>query len=403
MSSNQKPPPRVFHARLAAGTLFFANGVGLATWATRIPAVQQDLHLSPGHFGLALWGMAAGAIVAFPFTGWLISRFGSRIVSTVVSLLFCLFLPLPVLAPNLILLWLALFVLGMCNGAMDVSMNAQAVSIEEEYGRPIITSFHGLWSIGSIVGSAIGSVMAAQNIHQLPHVLIIACIIMVVSICSWRWLLTVSPTGTNHPAFALPSKALIGIGIVALCAAVSEGAISDWGAIYLHQSLGTTAAFAAAGFAIFSGAMTVARLTGDKISHHLGAAKTVRIGGIISTLGIALALFVPNPITVVIGFAGVGLGIACSIPLVFSAAGRLPNISSGVALAGVATMSYGGFLAGPPLIGGMAEIFTLRGALGIILLLSILMTVLAYTLDHSARAKKGAATANERTEATIGK
>lgn len=371
-------------ARYAISLMFFANGMILASWAARIPTIQQQLQLDPGPLGIALWGLAVGSLVAFSYVGWLIVRLGSRFTVTIAAIVCCCSLMLPALAPNLPLLWLSLMLLGMGNSVMDVSMNAQAASLEASYRRPIMSSFHGLWSVGTLVGASVGSLMAWLNIVPLLHFLLVSGLLLLVVLLASRWLLpTTARPSEKTPVFARPTKALLGLGIIGFCSFISEGAMADWSGVYLHRSLGTSAGLAALAFAGYSLAMTIARLTGDSITKRIGPVLHVRLGGLLAALGLGLALLFQLPILALVGFACVGAGLACMAPVVFSTASRTPNLAPGLALAAVATMSYTGSLVGPPVIGQVAELISLPYALGLLALLGLVIVLLAPTLARA--------------------
>jgi len=377
--------PRVHAARWAVAAMFLVNGALLANWVARIPAVQQRLGLSAGALGIALLGMAIGALAAFPVTGLLIAHYGSRRVTTGAALVYCAAVPLPGLAPSLPLLMVALIALGAGNGAMDVAMNAQGVAVEARYGRPIMSSFHGLWSVGGFAGALVGGLAAGAGIAPFPHLLGAAVVLVIAALVAARWLLPVAADAdSGAPAFARPTRALLGLGVVAFCSALGEGAMADWSAVYLHSSLATSAAFAAAGYAGFSLAMTVGRLSGDRLTHRFGPVVLVRVGGLLAAAGLGVALVVGRSVPAVAGFALVGAGLSLVAPLVYSRAGRTPGVSPAAALAAVATMGYTGFLLGPPIIGAVAQALSLRDALGLIVLLAIAIAALARNVGPAA-------------------
>jgi len=370
------PPPRT--ARLAVMVIFFMNGASLGGWFPRIPQVQRELGLSDGALGVALLGTAVGALLGQPTTAWLIARWGSRRITFLAALALCIALPLPSLAPALPSLLLALAALGAANGILDVAMNVQAVAIERRYHRPIMTTFHGLFSAGGLIGAAIAGVVARQGIGPTPHLLAVAAVLAVVVLLVRPWLLPSDvEVGAAGPAFARPSRALAGLGIVAFCVLLAEGAMADWSAVYLRNTLGATAAFAAIGYAAFSFAMAAGRLTGDWLTARLGPVAIVRLGGVLVALGLGAGLLAGRPLASLLGFAAVGAGLSCAFPVVLSAAGRTPNLSPGAAIAAVATAGYTGFLVGPPLIGFVAQLIGLRLGLGVVVLLGLAMVVLA--------------------------
>lgn len=359
-------------ARVGVAILFFLNGVSFASWATRIPAVQARLALTPGELGLALFGTAAGALVAINLSGYLAARFGSRSVTTIAALSLCLMLPLLALAPTLPALVTTLVLFGASNGSMDVAMNTQAVAVERQYGRPILNSFHACYSFGGLVGALVGGFVASHGIAPLPHFLGIALLCTILTLSAARSLL---PTHTDAQrtgvAFARPTRAILALGLVAFCVVLGEGAIADWSAIYLNGTLRTGAGLAAAGYAAFSVVMAVGRGVGDPLTARLGPRTMVRLGGLVAALGLTLALVVNWIPIALLGFGLVGAGFSVVFPLTLSAAGRTSKQAAGSAIAAVATCGYVGFLVGPPVIGFVADVLSLRIALGFVVVLSL--------------------------------
>jgi len=377
-------------ARLAVLAVFFLNGLMLANWVVRIPAVRESLSLSEGTLGLALLGVAVGALLSMPLVGGLAVRFGSRPVVVATALLLALAVGLPALAPSLPALVAALLLLGAANGALDVSMNAQAVAVEERYGRPIMSSFHAAFSFGGLAGAILGGLVASLGVGAAPHLLGVAVLAVAFALVACRGLL---PAGADRggegggPAFALPTKAVAGLGVISFCVLVGEGAMADWSAIYLDDTLGTGPALAAFGYAAFSLTMAIGRLFGDRLTERFGPVTLVRACGAISTLGLGAGLAVGHPIAALVGFACAGAGFSIVFPLALSAAGRVGTMAPGPALAAVATAGYFGFLVGPPTIGFAAELLSLGGALYLVVILSAATVLLAPAVGRSG--KKG--------------
>ena len=391
MTPERTAPPRA--ARLAVMATFFINGMALGNWFPRIPAVQEDLGLSEGDLGLALLGPAVGAVATMPAIGWLIARFGSRPVTRASALVLCAALPLPALAPNLALLALALVVVGVGNGVLDVSMNSQAVAVERRYRRPIMTTFHGLFSAGSLAGGALAGLIAWRGIDVTPHLLGVAAVLVPAVVVASRWLLPADvDAGQSGPKFARPSRTLAGLGIVAFGVLLGEGAMADWGAVYLKDSLNTGAGLAAAGFVVFSLTMAAGRFAGDRLTQRLGPVTMVRAGGTLAAVGLGIGLLINHPIAALIGFACVGAGLSSLFPITLSAAGRIPGVAPGPALAAVSMMGYSAFLAGPPVIGFVAEAVGLRGALGFVVLLCAAAAALAGAVGRSGSVEESAST-----------
>jgi len=363
-------------ARFAVSAIFFTNGLVLASWLPHIPAVKARHAISDGELGIVLLAMAVGAVLALPSAGWLVGRAGSRRVTSAAALALCLALPLPILSGNVALLALSLLVLGACNATLDVAMNAQAVAVEQRYGRAIMSSFHGLFSLGGVAGAIVASGAMASGVGDLAHVAGTAASSLLAVGCCLPWLLpstvrTASAAGT----FAAPTRALIGLGALAFCGLLAEGAMGDWSAVYLHDTLGSSPALAATGFAAFSLAMAAGRFAGDRLVGHFGSERVLRASSAAAAVGLAGALVIGRPGAAIVGCGVVGLGIANVIPILFGAAGRTEGVQPGTALAAVATTGYLGFLAGPPAIGLAAEAFGMSIALGIVGVLCALVAV----------------------------
>lgn len=358
-------------ARWAVLAIFFVNGALFANWVSRIPTVQGNLGLNKGELGLVLVGMSVGVLVSLSLAGGLIARFGSRRTTLAGALLMCAMLVLAGFMPSALMLWGALFLFGGVTSLMDVSMNAQGVEVERGLGKPVMSSFHAAFSIGGFAGAAIGSLMVSLSVSVQMHFMLMAGFFAVMAIVATRYLLVIDHEGGNsHSTFQLPPRVLWPLGAVALCAAIAEGAMADWSGIYLETVVGTEAALAAWGFAGFSLMMTLGRASGDWLIARFDRSLLVRLGGALAFSGLMLAVFVPTLVTALLGFAAVGIGLSITIPLVFSVAGNLPNIPSGVGIAGAATIGYAGFLAGPPLIGLVSEATSLQVGMGIVAVLA---------------------------------
>lgn len=376
--------PQVRRARYAVLAVFFVHGAVFANWVPLIPTVQQKLSLDTGTLGLALLGTAVGSLVAMPIAGSMIARVGSRRVVTIAGLAYCAALLLPVAAPTLPALFLALVVFGACQGSTDVAMNAQGVTVEGRYGRPIMSSLHGLWSLGGLAGASASGVLAARGVAPLPHALGATVLLAAALAVATRLLLprdgNAAPAG---PTFARLTRPLIGLGIVGFCALVAEGSIGDWSALYLRRVLGADPGLAAAGYATFTLTMTIGRLTGDRVTAWLGPVRLVRLGGALLAVGLGAALIIGQTAATLVGFALVGFALANIVPILFSAAGRTTGLAAGPAIAAVSTASFLGFLVGPPVIGVTANHVTLRGGLGLVAALGVLIAVLAGAVGPS--------------------
>lgn len=372
------PGAALRRARLAVAAVFFLNGAGVASWVVRIPAVQARLGMSAGTLGLVLLGAAVGALVAMPLAGRLVVRRGSAPVTRAAALAFAASLAVPALAPNPWLLALALVLFGAANGTLDVAMNAQAATVERGYGRPIMSSFHAMFSAGGLAGAALGGAVAAARVDPVWHLAGAAVAVAAAAPFAARAMLPAADDAApGAHATARPTAVLVALGVLAFCVLFQEGAIADWSAVYLRGAAGAGPGLAAAGYAAFSVTMALGRAVGDALTVRLGARRLVRLGGAAAAVGIALAVLVPHSAAAVAGFGLVGAGLATVFPAVLAASSRIPGVASGAGIAFVSTFGYTGFLAGPPLIGFVAEATSLRGGLAVVGAAGVLVAALA--------------------------
>jgi predicted MFS family arabinose efflux permease len=368
------------HARWATTGFFLLLGAVLGSWVARIPAVQNGLGLDDGQLGIALLSTSVGAILAMPATGWLVQRWGNPRVIQLAAVALCASLPLLPLAPSMRLLMLALFVFGIGFGLLDVSMNVQAVAVEEGYRRPIMSTFHGVFSVGGLIGAASAGLIAGAGVAPLPHMLAVALILLVLVAVASGPLLDVRSADDSLPVFAVPPRALFGLGLLSFCVLFGEGAVADWSAVYLENVLGSSSAIAATGYAASALAMAGMRFAGDALTLQFGAERLVRVGGLVAGLGMTGALLIGTIPAAVIGFACVGAGLAVAFPIALGAGGRTPGLASGTAIGAVATAGYTGLLVGAPLIGFVSDHAGLRVALALVAILSFVTALLAGTV-----------------------
>jgi MFS family permease len=347
--------------RTAISLVFFLNGFGLASWFIHIPSVKEQLGLNEQQLGLALLGTGLGSLVTMWLSGWLMGRFGSRRVLTAATLCFAVFLLFPVFAPNLLWLTISLGFLGGCNGLMDVCMNNQAAHFEALVGRPVMSSFHAIWSLGGWCGSLLGSLFLLNQPLTAWH-LVILCLLTIAAMV--RLAPNLLRTVSEHsPIFSLPTGGILIFALLCLIAMLSEGAVADWAGVYLRDYLGAPYALSGLGYNAFAICMAGGRFIGDKIVQRIGRERTVTAGALIGAIGFCFAALVGSPIPSIIGFGLAGLGMSNVVPVLFSlAALRTPKAIERATSAVFAT-GYLGFLIGPPLVGMFAQRFTLPVAL----------------------------------------
>jgi predicted MFS family arabinose efflux permease len=358
--------------RTATFAVFAVNGAMIGTWVAHIPWLQERLDVSKTAIGFALLCMAAGALVAMPLTGQILDRRASASVVKAATLVYTLLLPLPLIAPSAVALGAILVVFGAANGAMDVAMNAHGVAVERDLERPIMSSLHGGWSVGGFLAAGLSAGTGAAGLD--PRVLA-----LLVGVALWFAALYLTArlgeaSAHSESGFALPSRGVILVGALCFLAMVTEGAIGDWSGIYLREDLGASAAAAATSFTGFSLGMAIARLGGDRLNERLGTGPLLRGGMTLVALALGTILLIGQPVPAVVGFVLVGLGIANSVPILFSAAGR--HHPPGPSLAAVFTMGYTGFIVGPPMIGALGDAIGLPETLALLCVSALAVTTL---------------------------
>jgi len=376
-----RPEPALRRARAATSAIFAVHGAVTGTFAARVPWVADHVGAGAGALGLALLMPGLGALLAMPVSGRLAHRFDLRQLVRVLILFWCAALLLPALPTNVPLLCLALVVYGATAGLADVAMNAHAVLVEERYGRSVMSGLHGWWSVGGLGGSAVAAFAARAGMDAPLHFLLTAAGLIVIALVASTGLLShrPEPSADEPPAFALPSRAVLTIGLVGLCAVFAEGASLDWSAVYVRDVLHSPASTAAATVSIFSVCMAVARFGGDWVVRRLGSVTTVRISGVCATIGALIVVLGDRTALVITGFGLLGIGIAVVVPLVFAAAGRLPG-QTGRNIAGVAGIAYGSGLIAPGVIGGIAHLSSLTVSFILIVALVAVMGLSAPVL-----------------------
>jgi len=375
-------------ARAAIAVIFFADGAIFGSWVSRVPAIEDHIHARTGPLGLALLGIAVGALLSRQAAGQLVVRAGSRVITRIGIASCCVTLPLPALAANVTVLGLALVGFGAALGILDVAMNVNGVAVQGQLGRPVMSSFHGIYSVGGLVGSLAGGRAAAAGVSPFLHFLLVGIVLGCLCLLTSSWLLS-SPTDVAQQADSvrgwakLPRQyrlALFLLGLVGLCSMVGEGATGDWGAIYLHSNLGTSLSFASSGFAAYSLAMATGRLLGDRLVARWGGLQVIMRSAAFAGTGFALALLIGSPVAAICGFTVLGLGLSTLIPVTFSTAGRLGAEVAGPAITVVSSIAVIGSLAGPPVVGYAAEIVGLPAALGLVSFLAFVAAGLVWAV-----------------------
>jgi MFS family permease len=347
--------------RVAISAVFFLNGFGLASWFIHIPSVKEQLEMNEQQLGLALLGTGLGSLVTMWLSGWLMGQFGSRRVLILATLFFALSLAFPVWAPNFVLLTVSLGFIGGFNGLMDVCMNNQAAHFEALAGRPVMSSFHAIWSLGGWCGSLFGSVFLLNQQLAAWHLVFLGLLIIGGTI--WLAPSLLRTVSEQSPIFALPTREIVIFALLCLIAMLSEGAVADWAGVHLRDDLRAPFALSGFGYNAFAICMAGGRFVGDRIVQRIGRERTVSTGALLGAAGLFAAGLAGTPVISIIGFGLAGLGMSNIVPVLFSlAALRTPGAIER-ATSSVFATGYLGFLIGPPLVGMFAHRFTLPVAL----------------------------------------
>ena len=336
---------------------FAINGFVYANWTSRLPRLQQLYDIDNGETGFVLTAMALGALVAMPLAGFLIVRQGSRRLTLYSTLAFILSVPAVAYMPDYWGLLVVMPLIGVSTGIMDVAINAQSVDVERLWGRPITSSFHACFSGGMFLGAGAATGFIYLGFDLGEHLISVSVLMLLVA--AWampRLLQDEGEVASEVPAGGSKfSTAIVLLGIASLCTMIGEGSMADWTPLYMSRVAGSPEALAPMGQAAFSGAMLVGRSLGDYIRLRLGSLAVVTGGAVLAFIGVSLAIMVPTPVSSIVGFALVGLGLSNIVPVVFSQASKVPGLMPGVGISSVSTIGYSAFLFGPPMIGFVSD------------------------------------------------
>lgn len=356
--------------RIATSVFFFIAGLTFSSWASRIPAIQSKLHLSDGGLGGVLFSLPAGLMVSLPISGWLVSRFGSRPTMITGSVFYPLILLLLASSTSVAQLSLNLFFFGLMGNLINIAMNTQAVGVETLYGRSVMASFHGLWSIAGFSGALIATFFISKGFSPFFHFSIVCSLSILLVIIAYKFTL---PHDANkkqsQKVFVKPDKKLLILGLIAFCCLLCEGAMSDWSGVYFKKIVLAPTALITLGYVAFTGTMALGRFLGDWLVTKLGVKRMLQISGTMISSGLLVAVIFPFLYSATVGFLLVGFGVSSVVPIVYGLAGKSTTMSAGAALAAVSTIGFLGFLIGPPVIGFIAQLISLRWSFTFIALL----------------------------------
>ena len=372
------------NSRFAVSLIFAINGMVFGTWASRIPAIVDFHDLSPGSLGLLIFLAGLSAVIAFSIFGRAADRYGAAFITKRATLLL---IPLTLIfiayANSIWMLVFAVIFFGAIHGGDDVAMNAWAAEVEREYTRPVMSSFHAMWSLGAGIGAGLGSLLAFYEVGFKSHFSLISIVIFVLALSAAfvPFESQKNKKEANSPFISIPKGSLLPVATITFFASLSEGAVADWSAIFLKSVASLNDGNAALGFTVFSVCMFSMRLLGDRISFILGPATAARYSGLVALTGSIILLVSDSFLLLLLGFGLIGLGIAVIIPLAFSRAGNDETISQGTAIASIATLGYGGMLLGPLFLGLIAEITSIKTSFLILPIMAFFIFILSKHLS----------------------
>lgn len=347
--------------RIALSFYFLLSGFCFSTWASRIPTIKENFDLNEAELGNLLLTMPISSLIGLPISGWLVSRFNSRVPMVISFCVFALSLATIGFAQNIAVLVIAIFSFSFCMRILNISLNTQSITLQKKYGKTILGSFHGVWSGGGVLGVGFSTLMVKYNVAMPYHLLSISIFVLIVALPMYRWLIKQDKaTSGNKIKIGKPDKFILSLGLLVFFAAICEGGMFDWTGVYFKEIVGQDVfTLGHLSFMIF---MAISRFMSDKIIDRIGKERTYILSSITIVCGILIAILLPYFWPVLIGFGMVGLGAAAIFPMTFGLAGKSEKYSAGMAVSIISTYSIVGMLLGPPLVGYLAHAFNLKVA-----------------------------------------
>jgi MFS family permease len=363
--------------RFAVGMFYFGMGLSFATWASRIPDIKTALHLTEGDLGSILFALPMGQLLIMPFSGKMVTKFGSHRILIFSLIMYVLCLANLGLATTALQLSLGLFLFGLFGNLANIAVNTQGVYTEVLFKKTIMSSFHGMWSFAGFTGALVGLGMLALNLSPLHHFLIIAGIVLLMIVFNFKFLVKakekIKDKTEKKKLFVKPDSALIWLGVIGFCSMASEGVMFDWSGVYFKDVVQAPGPLVILGYTSFMIMMASGRFLGDGLINKFGRERVMQISGVMISAGLFTAVFLPYIIPCTLAFMLVGLGVATIVPTVYSMAGKNPTVPPGEALTIVSSVSFLGFLMGPPVIGHIAETFGLQFSFAFIGIFGVLI------------------------------
>ncbi|MCV9928361.1 MFS transporter [Flavobacterium sp. LS1R49] len=348
--------------RLANTVFFFVSGFGYSSWASRIPNIKAQLHLTEAQFGAVLFAFPIGLMLTMPFTGRLLNKYSSRYCMLLGAVLFNIVLALPGFSAFVWQLVIILLIFGASRNILNLSMNAQALEVQKLYPKSIMTRFHAVWSLAGFAGAGLGYVMVAQNIAPSHHLLGISIAMMAITAFFYPMSIHTEPVPVKKKFFSMPDKNLIKFAIICFVSMACENTMYDWSGIYFQNILHASPKLTTAAFVFFMTAVTLGRFFGDYAVMKLGVKRILFYSGIFIMIGFLTCFLLPFIYPTIFGYVLIGIGVSCVVPLVFSIAGKSKSLSSGSALTSISTIGYLGFLLVPPMVGFISEFLSMKWA-----------------------------------------
>lgn len=360
--------------RIANAVFFFVSGFGYTTWASRIPSIQQSLHLNEAQLGAALFAMPIGLMATMPITGRLLSNFSSGRIMMIGAIAYNVMLALLGFTGFYWQFIGILFFFGSSRNLLNLSINTQSLGVQKLYDKSILTTFHGIWSFAGFAGAGLGYLMVYFNVQPMWHLLGVSIGMCVLAFYAWPDTLHQKPEPQERkPIFSLPDKQLLKFGLICFSSMACENVMYDWSGIYMQKAVHASRVTANASFVVFMIAVTIGRFAGDRLVNKWSIKHVLQYSGVLIVSGFAVAIVLPYAIPAIAGYACIGLGVSCMVPLVFAVAGRSKTMSGGPAIAAVSTVGYLGFLFVPPFVGFVAQAANLRWAFAVIASLGLII------------------------------
>ncbi|MET0945909.1 MAG: MFS transporter [Flavobacterium sp.] len=364
--------------RFAVGMFYFGMGLSFATWASRIPDIKTALHLTEGDLGSILFALPMGQLVIMPFSGKMVTKFGSHRILVFSLIMYVLCLANLGLATTAFQLSVGLFLFGLFGNLANIAVNTQGVYTEVLFKKTIMSSFHGMWSFAGFTGALVGLGMLTLNLSPLHHFIIVGVIVILMVTFNFKFLVRAKEkikhkTSEGKKLFVKPDSTLIWLGVIGFCSMASEGVMFDWSGVYFKDIVQAPGPLVILGYTSFMIMMASGRFLGDGLINKFGRERVMQISGVMISAGLFTAVFLPYIIPCTIAFMAVGLGVATIVPTVYSMAGKNPTVPPGEALTIVSSVSFLGFLMGPPVIGHIAQNFGLQFSFAFIGIFGVLI------------------------------